>query len=322
MRRPKQSGVDLASLVVAAQAGDVEARKEIYDRFEWFLVKYKSFFRSESDAIRLAKQYPDIAAFLGLFTGKKTYNAVRARNWSPGLTDHITRKVNEVVELAREIGEEGDIGTIIDMTFYELLSKYDDKGKVRKELKKDGIEYDTLSDSQKRRYDVAIPPVGFEGYLMNVFKWRLFKNIEAESKGVIPGVGWCKSYVTYLGSNEGDAGFESTNLAEHLSEETVDFDDILASFNHIDEDWVNGSGCGHPFNLLTQQERWILKMRFADGMSSRDIGESIGASPSVVRSRFNDIMQTLRHWVTVKHIEARDGTQYQITTVKDANSRR
>lgn len=301
-------------MVARAQSGDAQARDILFERFEWFLKKYRSFFRSEADAIRLARQYPDIAAFLGLFMGKRTYHAVQSRRWSPSLTADVARKVNEVCELARELGGEEDMNVIIDMTFLELLNKYDEKGKVRKELKKKGIDYDALSASQKARYEAQIPPVGFEGYIINVFKWRLFKNIEAESKGVIPGVGWCKPYVTSPDQEEN----EEVNLAEHLSEDDTEMLTNIADLIHIDHDWISGKTCVHPFDALSQQDRWILKMKFVDRMSSREIGESIGASPSVVRSRFNEIMNKLKAQVETKEwVSKKTGERFVNINVKN-----
>jgi Sigma-70, region 4 len=290
----EQAAVDaeLAALVQRAQDGDAAARDELFTRFENFLKKYKGFFRSEADAIRLARQYSDVAAFLGLFMGKKTFHAVQSRRWSPTLTAQVTRKVNEIRELAREIGDQDDIDTIIDMTFIELIARYDSKGKVRKELKKKGINYDTLSRSQQRRHEADIPPVGFEGYLMNVFKWRLFKNIENETKGVIPGVGWCKAYATTTQNHDGDE--TEVNLAEVLAEDTADAFEILGSMEHLDHDWVSGETCYAPFDVLSSQERWILKAKYADHLSSREIAESIGVSPSVIRSRYNEILDKIR----------------------------
>lgn len=281
--------MELAQLVAEAQAGDGVARSELFTRFENFLIKYRSFFRSEADAVRLAKQYPDVAAFLGLFLGKKSYHAVASRRWSIALSNQISRKVREIIELGNELGSPEDMDAIIDMTFFELLMKYDPKGKVRKELRKEGINYDLLSRSQQRKWEARIPPVGFEGYLINVFKWRLFKNIEAETKGIIPGVGWCKAYA---GNATMDGDFdESFNLAEMLSSETEDVEDVGIHTLHIDHDWVAGKTCNPPFDILTNQERWIIKMRFIDRMGSKEIAESVGVSPSVVRSRYNEISQ-------------------------------
>jgi hypothetical protein len=285
--------VELAQLVTDAQQGNERARSELYTRFENFLIKYRSFFRSESDAIRLARQYPDVAAFLGLFLGKRSYHAVASRRWSYSLANQISRKVKEIIELGYEIGDPEDIDVIIDMTFFELLMKYDPKGKVRKELRKEGINYDLLSKSQQRRWEAKIPPVGFEGYLINVFKWRLFKNIEAETKGIIPGVGWCKAYVTRQGDKNNSTEDDEMNLAEFMSHEVADTDNMGLDELHIDHDWIAGRTCQPPFDVLSDQERWIIKMRFVDRQGSKEIAESIGVSPSVIRSRYNEISQKL-----------------------------
>jgi hypothetical protein len=284
---------ELADLVKRAQQGDVSARNKLYERFEFFLMKYRTFFHSESDMIRLAKTYPDIASFVALFMSKKMYHAIKSRKWSPDLTDRIIKKTNEIKELANEIGGQEDIDLLIDLTFFELVQKYDTKGKVRKELRKKGLNYDMMMKSEKRKWDKEFPEVGFEGYLVNVFKWRLFKNIEAETKGLIPGVGWCKPYAVGGYDNETMNDEDMMNLAEFESVDESEMIEAITDNININHEWIMGDECGDPFSQLSQQERWILKMRFVEHKGLRQIAESVGMSPSVIRGKYNDIIQKI-----------------------------
>lgn len=316
MRRPRAKSVtadkEIAELIEQAHDGSAYAKEMLFEKFEWFLLKYKNFFKSEADAIRITRQYPDVAAFLGLFMSKKSHKAVRSSQWSGTLESAAMRKINELVELAREIGDEGDMDGIIDLTFMELIDRYDPKGKVKKELKKQGLDYSAMSKRKQKEAEEKIPEVGFEGYLINVFKWRLYKNINSETRGVIPGIGWCKSSdLCMTGGDTRELKGVIDSFERNFNSEYFDMLDDLLKEQEIGYDWVSGDSCSYPFDQLTVQERWILKSRFVDNLSYREMSESIGCTNTVMHRRFNEIKSKIK--------ETLDITYYDIKVINEKN---
>ena len=293
---------EINRLVRLAQLGNEEAKAEIYSKFEWYLFKYRQFFRSESDLIRLTKTYADVGAFFSLYAGKRTRGTISGRRWSAESADYFNRKANEIIELAKDIGLE-DIDTIIDISFFECVRRYDPLAKVKTELAKQDIEYELLEKKLKKKYELRYPSVGFEGFLMAYFKYRLKKNLDAESKGVIPGIGWCKPISTPGYNSLSRDGIDTDELPNYAELESVDDAsvlDIIADSIQIDQDWVEGTTCSFPYNLLSKQERWLFKAKFIDHRYAYEIAESIGVSPSVVRARLAEAKQILLSATTDK----------------------
>lgn len=59
--------------------------------------------------------------------------------------------------------------------------------------------------------------------------------------------------------------------------------------DEVDEMWVLGEKIFPPFDVLTVQERQLIKWRFADGKKSSEISQKINEHPNTVREHLSRI---------------------------------
>jgi hypothetical protein len=298
---PERNAETLA-LVKKAQQGDEKSLNELYTRYEWFLFKYRQMFRSEIDMLRLVRSYSDVASFFSLYVGKRTKNIISNNQANERASNVAFKKANELVELGKEIGGQEDVNSIIDLTFFQCVKRYDPDAKVISELKKLGLDYTSMKKKEQKKYQEQFPVVSFEGFLLTYFKFRLKKNLDVESRGIIPGIGWCKPY----GDNE--TGVNTTEEATETDQEAItvcidhdNIETIIAQLQNIDHDWVEGTTATWPFDQLSKQERWLIKARFVDRQYTYVIAENIGMSTSIIRARVADIRIKLLKLNSIEH---------------------
>ena len=206
----------------------------------------------------------------------------------------INQKISELRGQYMELGKE-DVESIVDLTFFQCLEVYDELGKVRKECRKHGIDYNELSKAQKLKWEKKFPPVGFEGFILNYFKYLLKKNLDRETKGVVPGIGWCQP----LTSDEVDIDYVNE---EHTEKDHYDIDYVIKQNITFSPEWVNGDAATWPFSELTKQERWLLKNRFEDKNYAIRLAEMTGYSATQIRKKINDIKIKLINIIKNQHL--------------------
>lgn len=286
--RPK-SDEDLPYVVALAKSGNSAAINDLYERFEFFLLRFRSLLKAGK-----FDGHPMVRQFLALYVevsseggGRALRNALLSRK---GMNWRFMESSKDLIGMLREqlsTMDDDDIDSIINVTFFQCLSVYDPKGKVRLELKKKGVDYDGLSEVTKKKYDKLHPEVGFHGFMYNYFHYLLRKNIDKEIRGVMPGSGWCDLYADHTLPE-----FENSSMdPEYFDAEAVDQSSYQSASDQserdvaIDHDWVEGSSAQWPFDILTPQERWIIKARFYDRMFACDIADRLGISTSAIRNR-------------------------------------
>lgn len=267
----------LAKIVSKAKDGDNSSKLQLLESFKWFLKKYKNLLTS--GPINLAEK--DIRQFISLYLNSKVRGLLLSNKLNRDSEQLVYQKVTELRNMCTELGEL-DIESIVDLTFFQCLSVYNEKGKVRKEARKHGIDYDSLSKKEKANWDKKFPPVGFEGFLLNYFKYLLKKNIDKETKGIIPGVGWCQP-----------VSVDFPDVDEVVEEDSYNIDDMFKNNATFDNEWIIGKTCNWPFSELTQRERWLLKNRFEDRNYAVKLADMTGLSPTQIRKQINDIKAKL-----------------------------
>jgi hypothetical protein len=287
MSTPKTQDIDLAKLVKNAKVGDRKALDSIYEKFKPFLIKYRALLKTGT--VNLSTR--DLRRFLCLYIDSEHLrSAIKSSRLNKKTSDLLAAKVADIRAQYDGMDPE-DIDSIIDFTFFQcLLDIYDPKGKVKSKTREEGLVYDDMTVAQKRKWDKLHPEVGFEGFLANYFFYQLKKNLEAETKGVIPGIGWCQTFTTEDIIEEVLDSDDETE--EH--DEWDDLDTIIGSEIAIDHDWVDGMSANYPFSELSVQDRWLLKMRYEDDLFSCKIARKVGVSASVIRGRLKDIEMRLR----------------------------
>jgi len=261
--------------------GDEAARLALFNSFKWFLVKYKNLLTDGPTHLN----EKDVRHFMSLFVTSKYRGILLSGKINKEAQVAINQKISELRGQYMEVGKE-DIYSIVDMTFFQCLDVYDELGNVRKECRKHGIDYDSLSKAQKKAWENKHPPVGFEGFIINYFKYLLKKNLDKETKGVMPGVGWCQT----LSSEEADIDYVNEEMSDDNS---YNIDEVIGMSVDFDHDWVLGRNATWPFSELTPQERYILKNRFEDKNYAIKLSEMTGVSPTQIRKQVNEIKEKL-----------------------------
>lgn len=84
--------------------------------------------------------------------------------------------------------------------------------------------------------------------------------------------------------------------------EDIDMDKMLCT-EDINEFWVLGENCSEPFNLLSVQERQLLKWRYVDGLRSSDISKKITEHPNTVREHLSKTRAKIKDLVLNSNLD-------------------
>ncbi len=80
---------------------------------------------------------------------------------------------------------------------------------------------------------------------------------------------------------------------------TINIKKDICSNIFFDDDWLNGITCRKEFKILTQLERKIIKMRYADNLTDQQIGEKLNIGRGSINKRKNiaksKIMEYLKY---------------------------
>lgn len=249
---------EMQEIINRAKSRDGKAQAELLKIFDNFLTKYSTMLYYGKYSL---SDY-DIRQFVGLFVKDKSVRKYLSRN---KLNLEGRRHINEVMSGIRYMitryGDEQDIRQTVDLTFLQCVDVYE-----RRESKRGGW-------------------VPFSGYLYSYYYYILKKNVESMlidqlGRKTFPLISDDDHHGDDWDSDEKTVGF--TGPPEPSAE-----DFMYAQI--IDEDWVLGDTAYFPFDILTVQERQLLKWRYVNGESSSDISKKITEHSNTVRENLSRI---------------------------------
>jgi hypothetical protein len=156
---------------------------------------------------------------------------------------------------------EEDVRQTVDMTFFQCVKRYERKGEIP-----------------------------FSAFLYSYFFYLLKKNVDTF---LIDQLG--RKTFAIMDISEGDLSQDGKEAASGVNVDTLEYavSDLLFSQN-IDEFWVLGETATLPFDMLTVQERQLLKWRYIDKNRSSEIALKITEHPNTVREHIAKIKSKLK----------------------------
>jgi hypothetical protein len=248
---------EMQELVAKAKLGDGNAQAELIKIFNNFLNKYLALiYHGKFD---LGKSY-DVRRFIALFVKDNIVRMYLVRNkLNPSGYKHVLECLNGIRYMAQRYGDEEDVRQTIDMTFLQCLMRYEPKESAR-------------------------GPIPFSAYLYSYFFYLLKKNVDAF---LIDQLG--RKTFPLISDEEAVGDGEDTDMVQGFTAPPEPSAEELLGPEMIDEYWVVGDSSMPPFDLLTVQERQLLKWRYVDGLRSSEIAVKITEHPNTVREHFNKI---------------------------------
>lgn len=250
---------EMQSLIDSAKGGIGRAQNELLTIFDNFLSKYV-------DLLYYGKYNMgnyDTRRFIALFVKDPSIRYYLLRN---KLTAAGHKQVGEVIQpirvMAERYGDEEDVRQTVNMTFFQCVARYEVKESER-------------------------GPIPFSSYLYSYYFYLLKKNVDAF---LIDQLGR-KTFPLITEEDFGDGDDEKLQGFQGPSEPSAE---ELLGTEEIDEFWVVGDTAMPPFNILTIQERQLLKWRYVDGHRSSEIAARITEHPNTVREHFNKIRQRIK----------------------------
>lgn len=272
-----------------ARCGDEEAKLALFERFRWFLLKYRALLKAGVFNAWYGEIGRDVRAFLSLYAKTPQVRGILLSRKGipsvPRVVNAVNRIIDDLYHECRALGDE-DVDSIIDMSFFQCLERYDPNDKAKKAAANAGYDYDKLTHEQRTEWETRFPEIGFEGFLYNYFYFILQKNLNSVLRGVQAGLGYCQGFVDDI--VESDAQLDA--------KEYDDIDTLMEAAVNLDYAWVNGDKTSWPWNELSQQERWLIVQRFHHRRFACDIAAAVGMSASVVRNRINRVREMMADW--------------------------
>lgn len=251
---------EMQTKIAAAKKGDTGEQLHLLEIFDNFLTKYVNVLYYG----RYSLQDYDMRRFLALFVKDGGVRFFLLRN---KLTNSGYKHVNEVLRgiqyMTERYGDEEDVRQTINMTFFQCLERYTPRTNERGQIP-------------------------FSGYLYSYFFYLLKKNVDAL---LIDQLGR-HSYPLLADDDDYDEWDERPAGGEHAPP-TPGVDELIHA-EEIDEFWVLGDTAHPPFDVLTVQERQLLKWRYVNNERSSDIASRITEHPNTVREHFHRIRSRLR----------------------------
>jgi len=162
--------------------------------------------------------------------------------------------------MAKRYGDEEDIRQTVDMTFFQCIHRYERKG--------------------------SIP---FSGFLYSYFFYLLKKNVDTF---LIDQLGR-KTFPLLADEGGGDENSDENQVGFRADPVEYSMEQMLF-VDKIDEFWVLGEKNMYPFDILSVQERQLLKWRYVDGMRSSQISARINEHPNTVREHLVRIRNKIK----------------------------
>lgn len=250
---------EMQAIIKLAQTGDGVAQLQLLEIFSNFLSKYTTMLYYGKFSFG---DY-DVRRFISLFVKDASVRRYLSRN---KLNQEGAKHVHEVMRgiryMIQRYGDEEDVDQTVQLTFLQCVERYAQRGEVP-----------------------------FSGYLYSYYFYLLKKNVEMM---LIDQLG----RKTFPLINDSDS--EDWDSDEHTvgfrAPPTPAVDELLHA-ESIDEMWVAGDTARSPFDVLTVQERQLIKWRYVNGDRSSDIANKVTEHPNTVREHFNRIRQKLRQQI-------------------------
>jgi RNA polymerase sigma factor (sigma-70 family) len=245
----------MQALIQRAQKHDAQAQLELMKIFDNYLSKYVNLlYHSKYDL----KNY-DLRTFVVLFVKDPI---LRSGLYKQKLNSQGYRAVHKIISdiqiMVRRYGEIEDTTQTVKMAFLHCVMNYERRG--------------------------TIP---FSGFLYSYYRYILKKFVDTFLIGQLAR----KTYHLIDDEPEGD---ESDEMQMGFAAPPTDYLENMIAAEKIDEYWVAGDTCFPPFDILTIQERQLLRWRYEDGYKASEIAHRITEHPNTLREHFTKIRKKLK----------------------------
>lgn len=248
---------EIQDLIKRSQQGDQRAQLKLLEIFDNYLWKYINLLYYEKYDL---SNY-DLRTFINLFVPDPGLRAsVRQQKFSPPVRNGVYKVVHGIYLMTRRYGDEEDIAQTVKMAFLHCISTYERRGEIP-----------------------------FSGFLYSYYKFILKKFVD-----------------NFLIDQNGRNTYPLIDPEQSLPEDETPVGAVAPPTDHleemlgaekIDEFWVAGDTCYPPFDVLTIQERQLLRWRYEDGYKASEIAHRITEHPNTLREHFTRIRSKLREQV-------------------------
>lgn len=257
---------DMQKLIAEAKEGKLSSQQELLKVFSNFLTKYISLLYYGKFNLN---DY-DIRRFVSLFIKDPYVRLALMKNkMNSTHMKHINECMRGIHYMIKRYCDEEDIQQTVHMTFFQCITRYERKG-----------------------------PIPFSGFLYSYFFYLLKKNVDVF---LIDQLGR-KTFPLLADDATMDENDE--NFVVGFKADPVEYSiERLLAADKIDEFWVLGEKNMIPFNLLTIQERQLLKWRYVDGQRSSEISQKINEHPNTVREHLSKIKNKIKDSILELNLE-------------------
>lgn len=246
---------EMQDLINKAKTGDQKAQLQLLEIFDNYLWKYINLlYYGKYDL----KNY-DVRTFVILFVADPQVRAgLKRQKMGSGGYKAVQEVVRGIQYMAQRYGDVEDIAQTVKMAFLHCVMTYEKRG-----------------------------PIPFSGFIYSYYKFILKKFVD-----------------TFLIDQLGRKTFPLMDevITDHDEEDRqvgfaappTDYLEDMLGAQKIDEYWVVGDTCYPPFDILSVQERQLLRWRYEDGYKASDIARRITEHPNTLRDHFTKIRKRLR----------------------------
>lgn len=246
---------EVQSLIRRAQKGDSAAQLKLLEVFDNYLAKYITLLYYGKYSL----QEYDTRRFIGLFVKDSMVRGYLMRNkLSPQGLKHVRECIHGITYMTQRYGDEEDVEQTVRLAFLSCVNVYQRRG--------------------------TIP---FKGFLYSYFFYVLKKLVDQH---LIDQLGR-KTFP--LIENEDAAADEEIDTPGFTAPPTPGIEDLIQT-EEVDEFWIAGDTAYSPFDVLTIQERQLLKWRYVDRERSSVIAARITEHQNTIRENFKRIKDKIR----------------------------
>lgn len=247
---------EMQALITAAKNGDGASSQELLKVFKNFLTKYVTLLYYGKYSL---SDY-DIRRFIGLFVKDRTIRQFLGRNkLNESGIKHVNECMRGIQYMIQRYCDEEDVVQTVNMAFLQCISVYQRKNEIP-----------------------------FSGFLYSYFFYVLKKMVDAY---LIDQLGR-KTFPLIEDDDWGDAASDEEKVQGFTAPPVPGVDELLG-VEAIDEYWVAGDTCMPPFDVLTVQERQLLRWRYVENERASEIAQRVTEHPNTVREHFNKIRQKI-----------------------------
>lgn len=248
---------EMQQLIAKAKTGSNKHQQELLKVFNNFLTKYATMLYYGKYNLN---DY-DIRRFISLFIKDPgTRFSLMKQKFNTNVIKNVNECMRGINYMAKRYGDEEDIRQTVDMTFFQCIDRYERKG-----------------------------PIPFSGFLYSYFFYLLKKNVDTF---LIDQLGR-KTFPLLADESTGDENSDENQVGFKADPVEYSMEQMLF-VDKIDEFWVLGEKNMYPFDILSVQERQLLKWRYVDGMRSSQISARINEHPNTVREHLVRIRNKIR----------------------------